>query len=495
MTLRYWRNERGGTLVYVLFAFSILLVFAPVMLNLVMDKTLTDKTNQNQKLVEQMALTGLETFVGYLNGYSSQTGRSGHFKSYTGWTNETWITVTLPENQPVSYRQRLCEDSSCSIVVPSSSTLSKTVYYAEFTAIAGDMDGDHVKDVGSEPLFREKRIVYSINVADGGPAPSDIIPDERIIAISDNIMLVGGIETDGTNPQEYGFTNNNLIENLIKDEMTYQVNSANTLIDSYVSKMVSCEAARNVSACTVSDIDALMASSSTSPVIIHVNSLNLTKNKTLQYSKPIVLLVDNLSMDNADLTVYGDLVVLKSTTFNHQIGLSAKSVDGKYGNLLLSPVKATSPKLTYNTIQTDTQSDFYADGTLFSGGDITCKNNCTFQADQTAKSEIIIQGKLTVETQVNLMSKDNVLLGAFLAKNNATITATAGDLFVQGDFIAETKPSVTTAGVIAVGGNVQLKNSGTFDAGTNTSLHLPGVTMPASGGGSGTTVNWSPTRQ
>ncbi|WP_438445779.1 hypothetical protein [Gorillibacterium sp. sgz5001074] len=499
MKLRLIRNERGAALLYVLFAFAILLVFVPVMLNMTTDKALRNKTDQNKKLVESVALTGLESLIGYLNPYTNQTGRGGHFKAFGGWTDDKYVRIVLPEGETVYYRQRICEDKACSVPVSHTGTLSKEIYYAEFRAIVGDSNGNHDRD-SNEPYYREKKMVYAINVKEGGAAlPAGIYPDQRIPTL-EKVIYGGELDTQGGRDQS--FFSNKTVQQFVSKEMNRQETLTTTAVSNYWSSpsRLTCR-----DGCTKADIDALVQSSSGSPAIIHVKNIDTTDSSkfpltngalTFHYSKPIVLMVDNLRLENTKMNVYGDLIVMQNVSeLRNQNGFFVYDVDGAYGNLIFYNKNPSTG--AYNTVSTGSQTDFYAVNKLYSSGDIYCRNNCVFglKSNNTVIAkikEIVIQGALNVDTQADLLGMGNVLLGSFYAKNNATIMADAGDLFVENSFHADTQLDVTTLGVVAVGGSIDLKNNYTFNTGNSTSLHL---TDSTSGGSGGEPVNWNPTRQ
>ena len=157
-------NEKGGGWLFT-FALVMVLVIAimtPTMLNLISSRNLTDVKIEQEKMVNQLAIGGIEAFIAYLKDYQPTEGsKVNYFKNYQGWGQHQ---ITTPEGKTITYELSL----------ESTSVQSVTSRLAPYTLV--------LKSRSTQPFSYEKQIKYKIVIFEKNPLLDPSNAMEQVIS-------------------------------------------------------------------------------------------------------------------------------------------------------------------------------------------------------------------------------------------------------------------------------------------------------------------------
>jgi hypothetical protein len=435
---KYFHNEKGGFLPYVLMIMLVLGVFVPVLLSLTSNQQLANQSSENEKKANSLAVSGMETFIAYIKTYTNGD-KASFFNNYRGWGT---FNITTPEGEPVVY------------------SLSKSAPVNNIVNVTS------MAQVGSGNLAKTKTVSYSFDLS---PCQGTYItndPNQRVrVPINFNQIYVEG-STVGV-PKETK-VNQLSVKEIIGNQIVFLSNNINNQINQYINQAISC------TNCNENDINNKIKNNN-SPVIIKAGNLSISGNVIFgSSSKAVILILDNLTAtNNANLKIYGSLIVLNNIYAYNNFDNWAYKVNGSYGDLW---VKGSV------TMNNGTNLDL--DGSLFSGS-LVLHNNAHIRAQS-----IVVENSLNVYNNLDLLTTSDIYTGSISANNNADISVTAGDLFVKNDLTTYNNADLTTGGIIAIGGNMTLNNRGTIRTGGATTSLITGKDG-GSGGGGCSGGNWN----
>ena len=152
MTRFGWlHNEKGGGWLFT-FALVMVLVIAvmtPTMLNLISNRNLTDVKIKQEKMVNQLAIGGIETFIAYLKDYRpTQGSKVNYFKNYPGWGVHQ---ITTPEGKKLTYELSL----------EGTSVQSVTSRLTPYTLV--------LESSSTQPFSYEKQMKYKVVIFEKNP--------------------------------------------------------------------------------------------------------------------------------------------------------------------------------------------------------------------------------------------------------------------------------------------------------------------------------------
>lgn len=476
------RNERGAAaLLYVVLISLILLVATPVILSTVSTDASQGVMNRNTQIAENMAASGLEAFIRYLDKYNgSQDGqRLQYLNQYGGFTNAP-VSFANPEGVPITFS-----------FVRSESGSGTNIFTIQSSASAG-----------VEPYKRTKTITYQID-ANMPVTTTYVDPDNRETVSSNQKILVQGSYTDGVQATPRPDLKTP-IHDAIADYRTNGVppvptvpNKSNidaevALYESNINQTCSCSKIADIQTAVTN----LMNSTTSNPVILKVNGgIDNWESSPVPVtlgtpSRPVVLIFggDTKFGGNGDvkINVFGNVIV-KNGGF-HMNGQSnsaltiKKSSTGNYGNLYV-----------YGAIQNSNPAATNAEGTVF-GGNIALKGNLkagnllttgSFDADTTASMDVsggnmIAQSFTTSGTGSTLKAGNLYVSNSFTMNNPSTVTISgttrAGSLTVKGSGSSFTSGSVYATGELVLTNETSIKatagdiNVDSFSLSTNSSI-------------------------
>lgn len=441
----YLNNERGAAvLLYILMASLILVIFAPVMFMMSSSATAANKRDMLDKSANLMAIGVLESLIAYLNAYSSGD-RPGYFIAYPGWGQKTFQS---PDGTTIHVE-----------LLQPAVTNNSAIVYAKVSATSGNMT-------------RTKSLGYAFIVSNG--TPSQTIDTTNVIYVpttSTSIYTQADASQNNLPPGVQATTNQTLdaaitgqlsqLSNAVINQIATYTNSVNTVCSN----------------CTnASQISNAIANSTSNPVIVKATNVAIGSETTFgSPTKPVVLVLDSLKA-GSDITVYGDIIVLGDFDSDNNFNLTAKSVNGLYGNIL---VKGKANVLNNGILKAD--NTFYADSMIV-------ENNADVKAKQ-----MIINHAVSVSNNASLVANnpDNanptlIIAGSVTADNNSSISS-VGDIYVA-DTLNVAKGTITAVGSIAAE-EVQIGNGSTVSIGGGyTTLQI--VTTSTGGGGTTTGSAW-----
>jgi hypothetical protein len=447
------RNERGGaSLVYVFMISLVLLVFTPVILSMTSNDSARNITDNNTLISTNLAVSGIETFISYLDSFTTGN-RVSYVNNYAAFGTKSYL---LPEGTPVSY------------------TLSKAgpnnnIFTVTMTASAGTGN-----------LARTKTVVYQITAATASGTMITPDPNQRLpVANSPDTLYLQTDSPTGV-PNAVTVIPNIDLKKVIGDSLSYHENNVNTIISSYSSSAVVCNCSNENDINTA--VNNALKTSTPNPIVIEMaNDIAInTNNVSLTWgeaSRPVVLIFKSLTFNNkATLNVTGDLIFKKSLTVHNKSEITLKKSVNSYGNLYVAD------SLTGNN-----GIELQVPGTVYTGNfTINNNNDYPIQAER-----LIVKNSFTVNNNVTLNVTSDIITGSLTVHNNSDLTAKAGDIFVQNNFLASNNINITSGGVMAVGGDFTIwgTNRTINTGGATTSLLLDGT------GGGGSLNGWNPSRQ
>lgn len=446
--MKVWKDERGGVLIYVLMISIVMVAMIPMVLSLTTNTALSDQVSRNEKLATHLATGGIESFIKYLDNYTSGD-REDYLDSFTGFvTNKQFKT---PEGVDINYTL-------------SRSALEDNLY--DITASA---------TVGTGRTKRTKEIVYRINASMGKTMIVDD-PSQRIEVPKDSAIYVQGTPTQVPTTYKQELT--------IKDVVGLKINEYKTDVETEIGiwsgQAVTCTCS------TFSSLKNTINSINSFPAIVRVTGILQGENvsETLgSSSKPVVVILDQpMKLRNGfSLTVNGNLFYMndfESSTDFTQLTLKIKRVDDSYGNLyVLGKVFAK------NNVTVTVDSLLYA-------GSIELKTQATIDA-----GKMIVDNDMKLENNLSLDVGTDFMAGSISMETQAELNATAGDIFVENNFYVKNNADIVTGGIVAVGGDMTFKtgNSTIKTGGATSSLII--YDGGSTAGGDDGSAGWAPSRQ
>jgi len=481
------KNQRGGALVYVLFAIALLLLLTPPLLNMVMSRTTSDKALGNQLAASQLSSSAMESFFTYLNasganGITKNTW-NGYISGYPGWTGPAGTPLTLPDGSKMTVCQIMCTDKECSNVVqnpkslPSEIDTELTEYYVKVRAVAGDTDGNLQ---ANEKYAKAQELVRAFPINKKGAAVI-VDPDtgERSCLNKGQSGILYGDTTNQSGTQK-----NESIGQIISAHLDQQEQKTQAMVTNYtyLTQGETCESFTAVTACTITQIQNMYQykkARTTGPIYIKAKRLIFdpswkTDIGTLgEPGRPLILILESLDTTGLTANIYGNLVVTGNAVLKNNLefqihrGLNAQG-NPDFGGLFVMG------SLTLSSMS----ANFTAEGTLYCGQNLSFVNgNFTINA----KSVTVIGALDSSSASFTLNTNGGIVsLGSLdFSSGSYELNAVNGDLYVERDvYSSSTSTRISVGGVAAVGGNLQMTNGSNAitASGQNSTLYLPGVT-------------------
>lgn len=435
--MKVWKDERGGVLIYVLMISIVMVAMIPMVLSLTTNTALSDQVSRNEKLATHLATGGIESFIKYLDNYTSGD-REDYLDSFTGFvTNKQFKT---PEGVDINYTL-------------SRSALEDNLY--DITASA---------TVGTGRTKRTKEIVYRINASMGAPVLTKplVDPDDRTDQIlKDGIYLDDTGHDSGvpvTVKKETG------LQAAISKAISDVHYSVSDVLSDYDSLTASCGCS------TIDQVNSFINYNSSSLQVLRVSNavhVDGTMNFTWGSStKPVIVIFEKpvYFKNGGSMTVYGDLIFMERFESDGGFGTNVNSVNGSYGNVY-----------AMNNFYVKNGGNFNASG-MFYADSINNQNNGIFSTSKmVVKNTMYTKNNLTV----NISSGGtDLLLGSLSMGQNSTLSVPSGDILVENNIQASqnelNNTVISAGGNIGVGGSITLKNNNTVKTGGGTtSLKLP----------------------
>ncbi|RKD23884.1 hypothetical protein BEP19_05510 [Ammoniphilus oxalaticus] len=150
-------NDRGSALVYVLMLLMALGIFSPVLLKMVSTQTLATNKAEYEKKVTQYLYGAMDTFIAYLEAYSTPENPSldpiqhakDYFENYPR-RSEKVTNIELPDGDTLLYSFKY-------------KPTSNVKYKVTMTVIAGELNPNEEKDEG-ERFYVKKELEYVIDL-------------------------------------------------------------------------------------------------------------------------------------------------------------------------------------------------------------------------------------------------------------------------------------------------------------------------------------------
>ncbi|HEX3015301.1 MAG TPA: hypothetical protein VHQ46_02795 [Desulfobacteria bacterium] len=431
--MKLYRSDKGFALPLVMTLIVVILISSSALLSFLSTRTLALKQHQNDLKSYNLAVSGMESFIKYLNQITTQN-KEDYFLAYTGWQGP--YSLATPENDAITYSFTY-------------STGDNAIYYVTSKAI-----------VGTGAFQKTNSVTYSVNLA---------TPNYRVSGTQKAIYVQTGGSAKGV-PSSISVNYNANVKSSIDTQMGNMSSSLINQITTYQQKAV--QFTNNGTATSIANE---IASSSGDPIIIETSGIT-SSDANIQFgdaSHPVVLILDSdLTLNSAQtLDVYGSLIVLGSFTANNAITVNMHRVNNSLGDLIVK-----DGSLTFNNTATlNIDNSLATINTLAatSNGSMNFNNGATVSAQS-----ILVGNTLNVQNNLSLTANLDVYTGNVSAMNNAQITATKGDLFVDNSFTANNGTSITAGGNIAIGSSISLDSNTTINTGNGgtSSLNL-GNTM------------------
>jgi len=466
------RNERGAAaLLYVVLISLVLLVATPVILSTVSTDASHGVMNRNTQIAENMAASGLEAFIRYLDKYNETTDgeRKQYLSNYGGFTSSP-VTFPNPEGVSVTYRFNYNE-------LGAGSNLYSVQSYAE---------------AGVAPYKRTKTISYQIDanmpVTETHYDASNPVP---VTQLNQDVLVQG----DRLPPSGTSTTPRVDLRTPIHDAIVYYRNTDVPVIpsipaipsySSYVSTLESSSNAVVCSSCTPSAIDSMItnpAHMSKNPLVIRIQSgmSSYDGSNNVQYnwgspSRPVVLIFDSSvelgGAGTVSLNVTGDIIV-KNGNFSMNPGNSSstvtinKSAGNSYGNLYVSGNVSYSRDAVTNVAGT-LQANNLTIRSNVTAGNIYVNNAITNNSG--AARSLIASGNIvsgTINMYGTLQAANVYTTGSFMTDNPSTVNVNGGNMVVQSLTVKGTNTSINAGNLYATT-DITMENT--------SSLTIAGVT-------------------
>ncbi|KRE93180.1 hypothetical protein ASG89_06655 [Paenibacillus sp. Soil766] len=473
------RSERGNVLTYVLLILLVLMIVTPVILANSSTNQLANSQTEYEKKATDLAVSGMEAFITYLKNYDiygNGMNRRTYFNKYGGGSGAKGLgwetqTITTPEGVETNYEQYVeVASTNTRIGIPIS---TDDVYNVYFKATVNNVHSKLIKFQIS--AFNAIVVPTPSPSPSASPTPSPTPNSSTHIESGQTVPIPAGVGVLYGDSSNVTAGKNTTLLPAITNYMSDIKSSVSSAIDDYLNVtktpgLITCS-----TSCSISQVQSNINASTTNPVVIYVpGTLSISSNETLGSStKPVILIADNYSFNNANIVIYGNLIANKTTanstttgniTGSNQLDITINNGNGgTHGNFWIE-----------GNFVTGTQTTLKIANNIYAGG-LTLSNGGTVSAKQ-----MTIDTTFRIETQTTLnISNGNLSSGNIYVKNNAELTVSSGDIFVSGDFTSGTQINLKTGGLIAVAGEIDFKNNSTIRTGTSdppvTSLQLSGT--------------------
>jgi hypothetical protein len=362
--MRAWQNERGGVLIYVLMISMVLVAMVPLVLSLTTNTALSDQVSRNEKLATHLSIGGIESFIRYLDQYTSGD-RTTYLDDFNGFVTNKQFTT--PEGIQVTY------------------SLTKSAMEDNLYSITASVTA------GTGRTARSKEIVYQINASMGRPSVPEVTPDSR----TDDI-LIKGIYLDADTGNHSGLESTDSSKNVTVEEtagLQKAIGNAITNITTSVLASVTSWDAQ-VASCgctTMNGIDNNINYSSSVLQVIKVSG-NISMDGSINYtwgspSKPVIVIFEGpvYLKNGGTLNVYGDLIFKDRFETDGGMVIDVNKVNGDYGNLYALGMFDGKNGGTFSM-----DGMFYADA-------VDIQNNATFTA-----SKMVVKGQIETKNQLTV---------------------------------------------------------------------------------------------
>lgn len=474
------RSERGNVLTYVLLILLVLMIVTPVILANSSTNQLANNQTEYEKKATDLAVSGMEAFITYLKNYDTYGNgmeRRIYFNMYGGGSGVQGLgwkrqDITTPEGLATTYEQYVeVAASNTRITGP---ILNEGVYNVFFKATVNNAHSKLIKFQIS--AFNANAITTPTPAPTATPTPVPTPVSSTHITQGETVPIPAGVGVLYGVSSNINAGKNTTLSTAITNYKESIKSSVTSAIDDYLNVtktpgLITCS-----TSCSISQVKSNINGSSANPVVIYVpGTLSISSNETLGSStKPVILIADNYSFNNANIVVYGNLIANQTTanpattgniSGSNQLDITINNGNnGTHGNFWFE-----------GNFVTGTQTTIKVANNIYGGG-LTLSNGGTVSAKQ-----MTIDTTFKIETQTTLnISNGNLSTGNIAVKNNATLTVASGDIFVSGDFTSMTQINLTTGGLIAVAGKIDFRNNSTIKTGTSnppvTSLQLSGTT-------------------
>jgi hypothetical protein len=539
---RLLSSERGAaSLLYVIMISAILMIAAPAVLLTVSNDTVQHTADRNTQMATKLAVSGLETFIAYLDGYSGDdSGREAYFNSYDGFvTNRSFVT---PEGLPVAL----------TFTNATAAEYSETQRYYRVVSSA---------TVGSGPMIRTKTVEYLIDATapDTGIIEESYIstdPSDRQVVTQTNKDIY--VKGSATTPSSV--TTNTTEENLqtiISTAMTSYKNAIPSIpvAPAATENITALEA--NALACTSGSLNC-----SSYPNIINLNNringiyndpANLDNPVVIRVpditdvyydgtytwgtaARPVILIFPNglkLGGNKINVNITGDLIVKGNFEMNGGGGSGAngsslklyKDNGGQYGNLIATgnvsysqpastivqgAIRSSNLKIKgglsasnlYTTTSTEVEDSSMvsvADGSIYTSSYTLRGSSVISTKNLYATGNINITNTGTITATGNIyaytldMDGGSTVSAANLYLNSNLYLDNNGKISVSGETHADnvsmsTNQTKVSSGKLLVYNNLTLSNSGTVQltsdlfVGGSVDTHTSGTSISSSNG-------------
>ncbi|WP_127579684.1 hypothetical protein [Paenibacillus koleovorans] len=429
-------NERGAaSLIYVLLVSMILLIMTPALLMAVSTDSTRISTDRHTQLATQLATSGIESFIAYLDKYNETTdgGREQYFNNYPGFI--TGKTFETPEGTPVVYKMERAKQGTTPLYRVTSSV-----------------------EVGTGATKRTKTITYSFD-SETVVTETHIDPDNRVPVPSNNQNIYAQGQTT-TPPPGVPITSVPDIQYPIAEtiaEYRSEVPPAPGAPE-VPSAPIPCKNLSNNPCKNFQDVkEQIQALPGSDPIVLSINNWEWY-NGVLNESwgtpqRPVILIFSgNTTFGGGSLVklnLTGSIIVQGSFTINatnFELNIN-KSANGKYGDLYITQSITTENKSKINL----------TGGIMYAGtGPITIKGD----------GSELAAGYLYTNGNIELANRISVTVNSLIRSNKFTIkagssTVTAGSIYTTDEFLIENGVTVSVAGDINVE-NFELKGNSTI---------------------------------
>jgi hypothetical protein len=308
----YVRNERGGVLLYVLMIMIILAIFTPVILSMTTNAQLKDQRSENRRKAEMLAVSGMESFIAYLNEINVGQVAELYFESYPGWGESS---QTLPDGSVANYRY-----------FPVGTTLVEGIPEA---ITAGQYETVELKvTIGTGNLVQDKAISYDFWIptgtstgerptTDGGVSNPLLNPTEEEFADIASYEATGGMII-GDDYEEYTRFYNQIIPTsfdytFYNKTGTQLVNELNTIFTNDARSEITVVCYCPPSVDIVKEVDADFRQDPLQKLILYITGAPATST-TPEGTSDFNIIKEDWAMDGM-LLVNGNIMVDSGSSF------------------------------------------------------------------------------------------------------------------------------------------------------------------------------------
>lgn len=450
-------DERGGApLTYVVLISLLLMTIAPMILFMISNNAQRDRSDSAAQLAETLAISGMETFLAYLQGYEYSEAEPDPEQ----YLNQYPLLGT----GAVSYEMPEGQAATIAMTKSGPSADAKVTVELTATVAAGDIQ-------------RTRVVSYTLNVGPPPVVPTEpqvvTNPDERIVVeFNSNKIYMNYDCKDENNNLAYCSGNSGSVDALPEslfdniDNLRQSMDAAAahyaTIATRTASNYVTDPENKypDIRDCTcnyswwpvvtnpVLQIQQLITEhSGDDPVLIRFNSNEvLTNNGTNTFvfgspEKPVVLIFNNLhARAITNMTVYGDVIVNNNLTMDNGTELKVyQSGNGQYGNLIV-----------LGKYHTKSTRFVHIDNLLYANALEINVNEAVLEAGMLVVNNTLnLTNRITVRTDYDVIAND-------IKVSEQSAFQLGGDLLVRNDFILKNPLNVTAGGVIGIGGTFEL---------------------------------------